>query len=93
MIVKNRVSAQDFFEIRRLSYEPSHLATIDLPHTYNIETAISKWIDTNLKKRYFLKKVIGLTKENKIETVLRAGFEDPKELSYFVLACPLLKYK
>ena len=93
MIVKERVSAQDFFEIRRLSYEPSHLATIDLSHTYNIESAISKWIDTNLKKRYFLKKVIGLTKENKIETVLRAGFEDPKELSYFVLACPLLKYK
>ena len=93
MIVKNRVTAQDFFEIRRLSYEPSHLATIDLSHTYNIESAISKWIDTNLKKRYFLKKVIGLTKENKIETVLRAGFEDPKELSYFVLACPLLKYK
>ncbi len=93
MIVKDRVSAQDFFEIRRLSYEPSHLATIDLSHTYNMETAISKWIDTNLKKRYFLKKVIGLTKENKIETVLRAGFEDPKELSYFVLACPLLKYK
>jgi|TARA_B100001057_G_scaffold95202_3_gene91666 hypothetical protein len=93
LIVKDRVSAQDFFEIRRLSYEPSHLATIDLSHTYNMETAISKWIDTNLKKRYFLKKVIGLTKENKIETVLRAGFEDPKELSYFVLACPLLKYK
>ena len=93
MIVKNRVSAQDFFEIRRLSYEPSHLATIDLSHTYNIESAISKWIDTNLKKRYFLKKVIGLTKENKIDTVLRAGFEDPKELSYFVLACPHLKYK
>ena len=93
MIVKDRVSAQDFFEIRRLSYEPSHLATIDLSHTYNMEPAISKWIDTNLKKRYFLKKVIGLTKENKIETVLRAGFEDPKELSYFVLACPLLKYK
>ena len=93
MIVKNRVTAQDFFEIRRLSYESSHLAIIDLPHTYNIETAISKWIDSNLKKRYFLKKVIGLTKQNKIETVLRAGFEDPKELSYFVLACPLLKYK
>lgn len=93
MIVKNRVTAQDFFEIRRLSYETSHLATIDLPHTYNMESAISKWIDINLKKRYYLKKSIGLTRENKIDTVLRAGFEDPKELSYFVLACPHLKYK
>ena len=93
MKLKTRFTAHDYFDIRRLSYEPPHLATIDLPHTYNMETAISKWIDSNLKKRYFLKKAIGLTKSNKIETVLRAGFEDPKELSYFVLACPLLKYK
>ena len=92
-MIANKITAQDFFEIRRLKFEPPHLATIDLPHTYNMESAISKWIESNLKKRYFLKKAVGLTKENKIDTVLRAGFEDPKELSYFVLACPHLKYK
>ena len=93
MKLKSRFTAQDYFDIRRLSHEPPHLATIDLPHTYNMESAISKWIDNNLKKRYYLNRVIGLTKQNKIESVLRAGFEDPKELSYFVLACPHLKYK
>ncbi len=92
-MIANKITAQDFFEIRRLKFEPPHLATIDLPHTYNMESAISKWIESNLKKRYFLKKAVSLTKENKIESVLRAGFEDPKELSYFVLACPHLKYK
>tara|TARA_A200000159_G_scaffold20612_1_gene17238 strand:+ start:2025 stop:2303 length:279 start_codon:yes stop_codon:yes gene_type:complete len=92
-LIANKITAQDFFEIRRLKFEPPHLATIDLPHTYNMESAISKWIESNLKKRYFLKKAVSLTKENKIESVLRAGFEDPKELSYFVLACPHLKYK
>ena len=92
-MIANKITAQDFFEIRRLKFEPPHLATIDLPHTYNMESAISKWIECNLKKRYFLKKAVSLTKENKIESVLRAGFEDPKELSYFVLACPHLKYK
>ncbi len=92
-MIANKITAQDFFEIRRLKFQPPHLATIDLPHTYNMESAISKWIESNLKKRYFLKKAVGLTKENKIDTVLRAGFEDPKELSYFVLACPHLKYK
>ena len=92
-MIANKITAQDFFEIRRLKFEPPHLATIDLPHTYNMESAISKWIESNLKKRYFLKKAVSLTKENKIDTVLRAGFEDPKELSYFVLACPHLKYK
>ena len=92
-MIANKITAQDFFEIRRLKFEPPHLATIDLPHTYNMESAISKWIESNLKKRYFLKKAVSLTKENKIESVLRAGFEDPKELSYFVLACPHLKYQ
>ena len=92
-MIANKISAQDFFEIRRLKFEPPHLATIDLPQSYNMESAISKWIESNLKKRYFLKKAVSLTKSNKIDTVLRAGFEDPKELSYFVLACPHLKYK
>jgi|TARA_B100001057_G_scaffold152145_1_gene152169 hypothetical protein len=92
-LIANKISAQDFFEIRRLKFEPPHLTTIDLPQSYNMESAISKWIESNLKKRYFLKKAVSLTKSNKIDTVLRAGFEDPKELSYFVLACPHLKYK
>jgi hypothetical protein len=93
MNLKKKISPDDFFQIRRLQHQPPHLATIDIAYTYNMESAISKWIDTNLKKRYFLKKVIGLRHESKIESVLRAGFEDPKELSYFVLACPHLKYK
>ena len=65
-MIANKITAQDFFEIRRLRFEPPHLATIDLPHTYNMENAISKWIESNLKKRYFLKKAISLTKSNKI---------------------------
>ncbi|MBR19669.1 MAG: hypothetical protein CMA64_05940 [Euryarchaeota archaeon] len=90
---KKKFSPQEFFGIRRLKYQPSHLATIDLNSTYNIEQALDKWINKNLKKRYFLGKSVGLTKENKLDQIVRVGFEDPKELSYFVLACPLLKYK
>lgn len=93
MKLKSKISPQDFFEIRRLPFEPPHLETIDIPHRYNLEDAMNKWIEKNLKKRYYLKQVVALTRENKISSVLRAGFEDPKELSYFVLACPLLKYK
>ena len=64
-----------------------------LNQRYNLEQAIQNWIELKLKKRYFLGKTIGLTTEDKVEQVLRVGFEDPKELSYFVLACPHLKYK
>lgn len=69
------------------------MAIIDLPVKYNIQNAIENWIDSNLKNRYFIGKSIGLTKDNNVDQVLRVGFEDPKELSFFVLACPLLKYK
>lgn len=91
--LKNVVTPENYFNIRRLSHEAPHLETIDLPYTYNIEKALQKWIDEHLKKRYFLGKSVAITTENKIDNVMRIGFEDPKELSYFVLACPLLKYK
>jgi hypothetical protein len=30
---------------------------------------------------------------SQIENAIRIGFEEGKELAYFMLACPLLKYK
>ena len=88
-----KITPQEFFEIRKLSHQPPHLEIIDLPFTYNVEKVIEKWIVKNLKHRYYISKTIGLTKSNKIDNVLRVGFEDKKELSYFILACPHLKYK
>jgi len=87
------VTPENYFGIRRLSHDAPHLETIDIPFTYNIEKALQKWIDGNLKKRYFIGKSVGLTSQNKIENVMRVGFEDPKDLSYFVFACPLWNYK
>ena len=87
------LNPQDYFKIRKLNHSSPHLATIDLPLKYNIKDAIESWIGSNLKNRYFIGKSVGLTKSNTVEQVLRVGFEDPKELSFFVLACPLLKYK
>jgi len=50
---------------------------------------MSTWVHDNLKGRYY----IGSTIDQNYKTVLKIGFEEPKELSYFMLACPLLKYK
>jgi|TARA_B100001287_G_scaffold89254_1_gene74782 hypothetical protein len=93
MKLKYKLNPQDYFKFRKLNHQAPHLAVIDLPLKYNIQNAIETWIDSNLKNRYFIGKAIGLTKNNSIDQVLRVGFEDPKELSFFVLACPLLKYK
>jgi len=66
---------------------------LDTSPNYNIEKAISNWILTNCKSRFYVGKNVTLTDSNEVASKLRIGFEDPKELSYFALACPHLKYK
>ncbi len=92
-MLKTKVNPKDFLGIRRLNFQPSHLECVDLPFTYNLEKALDKWIFNNLKNRYYIAKTVGLTNTSTVDQTMRVGFEDPKELSYFVLACPHLKYK
>tara|TARA_X000000950_G_C13608820_1_gene534474 strand:+ start:176 stop:466 length:291 start_codon:yes stop_codon:yes gene_type:complete len=83
----------DFYGVRDPKVAPAHFEYINVPLHYNLEKSIDKWILENLKGRYFVGKTIDIqeTTRDMIE-ILRIGFEDPKELSYFTLACPYLKY-
>ena len=93
MLTKTGIpNALNYFGIRELSVAPPHFEYITLKQNYNLEDAIRKWILKNLKSRFFIGKKIDLDKENTITSMVNLGFEDPKELSYFMLACPLLKY-
>jgi len=84
----------NLFDIRRTSVFVPHYDYITIPYTYNIEESLNKWVKINLKGRYFLGKTVDISKEtNKVESTFKIGFEDGKELAYFMLACPLLKYK
>lgn len=83
----------NFFELRRLEVPPPHFEYINITLTYNIEEGINNWIKDNLKGRYYLGKALAITeKTQQVGSVVKVGFEEPKELSYFVLACPHLKY-
>jgi hypothetical protein len=93
MLTKTGIpNALNYFGIRELSVAPPHFEYITLKQNYNLEDAIRKWILKNLKSRFFIGKKIDLDKDNTITSMVNLGFEDPKELSYFMLACPLLKY-
>jgi len=83
----------NLFELRRLKIPPPHCEYINLPLKYNFEQSITKWIYDNLKGRFYVGRTVCLKEEGGTEIVCKVGFEDPKELSYFTLACPLLKYK
>ena len=82
----------DFFSVRQPISAPPHFEYIFIPVQYNLEKTISRWITENLKGRFFIGKGLNISQNNVITESLKIGFEDPKELSYFTLACPHLKY-
>lgn len=81
------------FKVRRAEFPPDHFEYASIPLNYNMRDALEKWIEQNLKSRYYLGRSIGLDSENKMNYIVKVGFEESKELSYFMLACPHLKYK
>ena len=92
MIVKDP-NPLDVLNLRRVSFCPPHFSITEMPRRYNMEGAICDWIDQNLKGRYYFGQNVTLSKiNNNIESHVIVGFENAKELSYFMLACPLLKY-
>ncbi len=87
-------NALNFFGLRRAHCVSPQFEYITIPYTYNIEESLNKWVLRHLKGRYFLGKSVGVSSSNgKTDNFIKVGFEDPKEASYFMLACPLLKYK
>lgn len=83
----------EIFDLRRVEFPVVHFDYVYIEQTYNLEKAIINWIELNMKGRYFVGKAIVLDEENSTKYKLRIGFEKPSELSYFMLACPHLKYK
>jgi len=80
------------FEVRRLNYPPFHFEYASIPmRRYNIGEAVSKWVETHLKSRYYLGKELTIL-DGTDGIAMKIGFENPKEMSYFMLACPHLKY-
>ena len=78
----------NIFEIRNPKVLPPHYEYSDFEVLYNLESAIKEWITDNLKGKFIINKAISEHQK----TIFRVGFEDGKEMSYFMLACPLLRY-
>ena len=84
----------NFFGVRQVRVPPPHFEVMNIQmNRYNLEDSIAKWITKNLKSRFYVGKITNLDISNQYVQTLQIGFEDPKELSYFSLACPHLKYK
>ena len=88
-----RPNPHNLLGTRKLPIIPEYFEKVNIEYKYNTINAVDKWINSKLKGRYAICKGVNISATtNKIETVVQIGFENEKEASYFLLACPLLKY-
>lgn len=76
---------------REVSDPPPHFHYLFIDLKYNIITPVRQWIYENLSNRFYLGECLQLT-NNQFTVRFKIGFEEPKDASFFLLACPLLKY-
>lgn len=91
-MIKKDPNPLNLFGARQLEMLPPSFSVVTMPAIYNTQDSIIRWIYDNCKGRFYVGKGVDL-KNGSVETVVKIGFEDPKESSYFVLACPYLKYQ
>jgi hypothetical protein len=86
------INPLNVLNIREVNTPPEGWEYIYLDEIYNIEDSLRKWININLSGRFFIAKTLNVNDNKSFEIKIKIGFEEPKEASYFLLACPLLKY-
>ena len=95
---KRKVNPLNVFGMRRVSFCPPHFESANVELTYNMIRVIEQWIEENIKGRFFIGQKVIVdpnvvdTGKKKIKYTTLVSFENSKDLSYFLLACPYLKY-
>lgn len=92
-MAKVKINPLNVFESRRVEFCPFYWESMVIPQKYNLHKALEEWVENNLKGRYYINKTVVCENNQPIVTKIKVAFEEPKELSFFALACPLLKYR
>lgn len=80
----------DVLKQRKISYIPPHFSKMKISE-YEIFEGLEEWVKLKLKGRYYLTKEPGIEKTGSLRSTFVIGFENQKELTYFMLACPHLR--
>jgi len=78
----------DVLKKRELEILPPHFGKISIE---SYEERIHQWIKYKLKGRFCIVRTPIVDRDNKLKSSTFVGFEDQKELTYFMLACPYLR--
>ena len=91
MLSLDKINPLNVLGCREVGDPPPHFHYLQLNLKYNIVESVRQWIYENLHSRFYLGESLQLD-ENQFTIKIKLGFEEPKEASFFLLACPLLKY-
>lgn len=81
----------DVLKQRELHTLPPHFSKIKISESDSWDGNIEKWIKAKLKGRFCVVKSPSLEQDGRLKTITYVGFEDHKELTFFMLACPYLR--
>lgn len=89
MALKNgKINPLNALDLRKVSFPAHHFHYLTVSK-YNpvLISQIDQWIYFNLNSRYYIGQSIDLI-DNTISFVIKIGFEQEKEASFFRLSCP-----
>lgn len=79
---------------RKVSTLPPHFAKVKVNDDVGIaNNDLENWINNKLKNRYCIVKQPSTNNNGHLKLSTFVGFEDQKELTYFMLACPHFRRK
>jgi hypothetical protein len=85
-ILDTNLTALDVLKKRQVRHLPKHFVKTFVQELDKDEIRI--WIQNKLKGRYFFGRTPRINSEDKLVSDLTIAFEDKKEMTYFMLACP-----
>jgi hypothetical protein len=91
MISEDKINPLNVLNSREVEYPPPYFHYTILDIKYNLIQSIKDWILENLKHRFYIGETLVLD-NGQFVVKLKIGFEEPKESSFFLLACSHLKY-
>lgn len=87
------INALDVLKQRQVDCAFPQFSKIKLTEGEWHSNDIEIWIKNKLKGRFYIQKLPSVGTDNRLRTSTFVGFEDHKELTYFMLACPYLRRK
>ena len=87
----DKINPLNVLDCREVQDPPPYFHYIHIDMKYNLQKSIYDWIIINLKHRFYIGESLSL-ENNQFVVKLKIGFEEPKEASFFLIACPHLKY-